>query len=65
MLKQSAWILKLVGDKVPPATWDSSEVVRTLNRRCYPHSGHTVDVFDICVVNVAQAKLVIVELSQN
>ncbi len=39
-LKKSAWLLRLIGDKAPPATGDSSEAARTLNRRCYPHIGN-------------------------
>ncbi len=30
----------LIGDEVSPAARDRSEAVRTLNRRCYPHTGN-------------------------
>ncbi len=39
MLKTSAWLLHLIGDKAPPAARDSSEVARSLRQRCYPHTG--------------------------
>ncbi len=32
LLKKSAWLLHLVGDKAPPATSDSSEVASAVNR---------------------------------
>ncbi len=40
LLKKSAWLLHLIGDKAPPTALDSSEVARTVNRRCYPHIGN-------------------------
>ncbi len=40
MLKNSTWLLHLIGDKAPPAARNSSEVVRTLKQRCYPHTGN-------------------------
>ncbi len=30
----------LIGDKAPPATRDSSEVVHVLNQHCYPPAGN-------------------------
>ncbi len=30
----------LNGDKAAPAARDSSEVARSLNQRCYPHTGN-------------------------
>ncbi len=33
----------LIGDKAPHAARDSSEVARSLNRRCYPHAGNGED----------------------
>ncbi len=38
LLKMSAWLLHFIGVNVPPAARDSSEVARTLNLRCYPHT---------------------------
>ncbi len=38
MLTKRAWVLHLIGDKASPAARDGSEVVRALNRRCYPPS---------------------------
>ncbi len=35
MRKKSAWLLHLIGDKVPPAIRDTVEVPRAINRRCY------------------------------
>ncbi len=40
LLKKSAWLLHLIGDKAPPVACDSSEVARTSNRRCCPHTGN-------------------------
>ncbi len=37
--KKSAWLLHEIGDKAPPATYDSSDVARALNQRCCPHNG--------------------------
>ncbi len=37
---RSAWLLNLIGEKVPLAARDSSEVARALNLRCYPHTGN-------------------------
>ncbi len=41
-LKNSVWLLHQIGDKAPSAARDRSEVVRALNRRCYPHAGNGV-----------------------
>ncbi len=38
MLKKSAWLLHLIGDKAPPAARDRSEVARAKNQRCHPHT---------------------------
>ncbi len=35
-----AWPLHLISDKATPAACDSSEDARTLNQRCYPHTGN-------------------------
>ncbi len=35
LLKESAWLLHLIGDKAPLATRDSSGLLC-----CYPHTGH-------------------------
>ncbi len=37
MLKKSARLLHLIGDKAPPAARDSDEVARALNQHCYSH----------------------------
>ncbi len=37
--KKSSWPRRQIGDKVPPAARDSSDVARALNQRCYPHTG--------------------------
>ncbi len=39
MLKKSARLLNLIGDKAPPSARDSGEVARSLSRGCYPHTG--------------------------
>ncbi len=38
LLKKSAWLLHLIGNKAPPAARDSNEVAGTLNQRCYPYT---------------------------
>ncbi len=41
LLLKDAWLLHLIGNKAPSVARDiSSEVARTLNRRCYPHTGN-------------------------
>ncbi len=40
MLKMSAWLLHLIGDKAPPVARDSGEVARAYKQRCYSHSGN-------------------------
>ncbi len=43
LLKKSAQLLHHIGDKTPLNELESGEVARTLNRRCYPHTGNDVD----------------------
>ncbi len=38
LLKKIAWLLHIIGDKVPQAARDSTEVECSLNRRFYPHA---------------------------
>ncbi len=40
LLKNSTWLLHIIGDEAATAAHDSSEVARTLNGRCYPHTGN-------------------------
>ncbi len=54
LLKKSARLLHLIGDKAPPAARDCSEVPRAFDQRCYPHPGKG------CAQLVFEEKLILV-----
>ncbi len=47
---KSDWVLHLIGNKVPLATHDSSEVAHTLNRR-FTLTPETAGTVDVCAVS--------------
>ncbi len=40
LIKKSSWLVHLIRDKAPPVAHDSGNVARTLDQRCYPHTGN-------------------------
>ncbi len=61
MLRKSAWLLRLNGDKASPTAGDSNEDVHTLGKCCCPHSSSLFLIVEFYtpdeVTNVARSSL--------